>query len=110
MSQKLAKELGLPTHRAGKPINVRFAKGKLHETKEMALNVTLKCGTSKFAESFTLCEMDKVNLILGDTFFKIHIADVRRKPVWLVVYPDGKEVSLRLTMTSMAEGGKLNLV
>ena len=31
MSPKLARELGLPTRRAGKPINVRFAKGEPHE-------------------------------------------------------------------------------
>ena len=48
MSPKLAKELGLPTGRAGKPINVRFAKGEPHETKEVALNVNLKCGTFEF--------------------------------------------------------------
>ena len=39
MSPKLAKELGLPTGRAGKPINMRSAKGEPHETKEVELNV-----------------------------------------------------------------------
>jgi hypothetical protein len=85
MSPKFAKELVLPTGRAGKPINVRFAKGEPHETKEVALNVNLKCGTLEFKENFTLCEMDEVDLILGDTFFETHTVDVRRKPVRLVV-------------------------
>ena len=44
MSLKLAKELGLPTWRVDKPINVQFAKGKPHETKEVALHVNLKSG------------------------------------------------------------------
>ena len=61
MSPSLAKELGLPARRVDKPIYVRFAKGKPHETKEVALNVTLKCGTLEFIESFTLCEMDEVD-------------------------------------------------
>ena len=60
MSPKLARELGLPTRRAGKPINVRFAKGESHETKEVALHVNLKSGALEFVESFTLCEIDEV--------------------------------------------------
>ena len=110
MSPKLARELGLPTWRAGKPINVRFAKGEPHETKEVALHVNLKSGALEFVESFTLCEMDEVDLILGNTFFEAHTVDVRRKPVRLVVCRDGKEVTLQLTRTPMAGGGKLNLV
>ena len=110
MSPKLAKELGLPTRRTGKPINARFAKDEPHETKEVALNMTLKCGTLEFVESFTLCEMDEVDLILGDTFFETHTVGVRRKPVRLVVCREGKEVSLNLTRNPMAGGNKLNLV
>ena len=110
MSPKLARELGLPMWRAGKPINVRFANGEPHETKEVALHVNLKSGALEFVESFTLCEMDEVDLILGDTFFEAHTMDVRRKPVHLVVCRDGKEVTLHLTRIPMAGGGKLNLV
>jgi hypothetical protein len=108
MSPKLAKELGLPTGRVGKPINVRFAKGEPHETKEVVLNVNLKCTTLEFKENFTLCKMDEVDLILGDTFFETHTVDVRRKPVRLIVCRNGKEMTL--TRTLMVEGGKLNLV
>jgi hypothetical protein len=110
MSPKLAKELGLPTGRAGKPINVWFAKGKPHETKEVALNVNLKCGTLEFKNNFTLCEMDEVDFILGNIFFESHTVDVRRKPVRLVVCRNGKKMTLKLTKTSMAGRGKVNLV
>jgi hypothetical protein len=110
MSLKLAKELGLPTGRAGKPINVWVAKGEPHETKEIALNVNIMCGTLEFKENFTLCEMDEVDIILGDTFFETQSVDVRRKPVRLVVYCNGKEMTLKLTRFPMAGGGKLNLV
>ena len=110
MSPKLARELVLSTWRAGKPIKVQFAKGELHETKEVALRVNLKNGALEFVESFTLCEMDEVDLILGDTFFEAHTVDVRCKPVSLVVCRDGKEVTLQLTKTSMAGEDKLNLV
>ena len=103
MSPKLAKEFDLPMQTVGKPINVRFAKGKPHETKEVALHVNLKSGSLKFVESFTLCEMDEVDLILGDTFFEAHTMDMRPKPVRLVVCCDGKEVILQLTRIPMNE-------
>ena len=41
MSPKHAKDLGLPTRRAGKSPNVQFAKDTAHETKEVALYVAL---------------------------------------------------------------------
>ena len=34
-------ELGIQTHSVGKPINVQFAKGDLHEIKNVALHITL---------------------------------------------------------------------
>lgn len=43
MSPKLTKELDLTTRRADKPIDIWFAKDKLHETKELTLYVILKC-------------------------------------------------------------------
>jgi hypothetical protein len=110
MSPELVKELGLPTGKTGKPINVRFAKGEPHEAKEVALNVNLKCGMFEFKENFTLCEIDEVDLILGDTFFETHTVDVRRKPVWLEVCCNGKKMILKLTRTPMAGGGKVHLV
>ena len=54
--------------------------------------------------------MDEVGFILGDTFFEAHTVDVRCKPVRFMAYCDGKEVTLQLTKTLMAGGGKLNLV
>ena len=110
MSPKLARELGLPTWRASKFIYMRFAKGEPHEIKEVALHVNLKIEALEFVESFTLCEMDEVDLILGNTFFEVHIVDVRDKLMCLVVCRDGREVSLQLTRTPMVGGGKLNLV
>jgi hypothetical protein len=32
---------------------------------------------------FTLCKIDKVHLIVEDTFFETHMVDVRRKPARL---------------------------
>ena len=73
----------MSTRKASKPINVQFAKGESYETKEVALHVTLKWETLEFVKNFTLCKMDKMNLILGDTFFETHMTNVRRMPVRL---------------------------
>ena len=96
--------------RVGKFINVWFAKGEPHETKKVVLHVNLKIGALEFVESFTLCEMDEVDLILEDTFFEVHTVDVKCKLLHLVVCRDGKEVTLQLTRIPMVGGGKLNLV
>ena len=45
MSPKLANNVRLPMRRVCKSMNARFTKDKLDTTKEMALNVTLMCGT-----------------------------------------------------------------
>lgn len=70
MSPKLAKKLGLPTRRADKSINMWFAKGELHGTKDVAFHMTLKRRTKEFVESYILHEIDMVDLILGGIFFK----------------------------------------
>ena len=89
---------------------MRFAKGEPHETKEVALHVNLKRGALEFVESFILCEIDEVDIILGDIFFEAYAVDVKCKPVRLVMCHDGKEVTLQLIRTPMARGCKLNLV
>ena len=110
ISLKLVEELGSPTCRECKSINVRFAKGELHESKDVTLNVNFKCGMFEFEKNFTFCKMDEVEFNLEDTFFKTHTMDVRRKPIRLVLYCSGKEMIFWLTRIHMAGGCKLNLV
>lgn len=88
IGQKFARELDLPTRRVDESINMRFAKGEEHETKELALYVTLRCGTWEYVERFRLCKMDKVDLILEDTFFETYTVYARLKVVYLVVCHD----------------------
>ena len=64
----------------------------------------------EFNEGFILCKMDEVDLILDKISFEAYIVDERRKHAWLVVCQDGKEVTLKLSRSSLAAGGNLNLV
>ena len=54
--------------------------------------------------------MDEIDLIIGDTFFEAYIVDVKWKLTWLVVWYDGKNVTLKLSRSFMATRGTLNLV
>jgi hypothetical protein len=51
---------------------VRIAKGELHKTKEAALDVILEPEKLESWKSFTLYEMDEVDLILDNTFFEAY--------------------------------------
>jgi hypothetical protein len=62
----------------------------------VVLDVILECEKLEFRESFILCELDEINLILGDTFFEAHTVDVKQKLAPLVVCHDGEEVTLWL--------------
>ena len=53
MSSKLQKTWGLLTRKAGKPINMRFTKGKLHKLKKVALDFTLQSGKLEFGRFHT---------------------------------------------------------
>lgn len=44
-------------------------KGQTTWKNDVALHVTLESGTLKFVESFTLSEMDEIDITLGDMFF-----------------------------------------
>lgn len=59
---------------------------------------------------FRLYEMDEVDLILETTFFKLHMVDMKRKSMLLVVCYDEKNTSLKLTKTCMIRKKNLNLL
>lgn len=93
-----------------KSINVLFAKGKLYETKEVALHVTFKCGrVFHFVENFIICKINDVNLILGTSHFYLDSRCEVQTSALLVCY-DGKDASLKLTNNPMVGRTKLNLV
>jgi len=75
MSPRLAIELGLQFKESNKSMKVQFAKGKLHKTSKVATNMEVKSGKFTFVEDFTMCDMDGVDLILGNTFLDTYVVD-----------------------------------
>jgi hypothetical protein len=110
VSPRATKELGLQMTKASKPINVRFAKGKLHQTSHIATDVEVKCGKFSFVEDFTLCDMDEVDFILGNTFLDTYGVDIRRRPkVKVIANVDGKELELDIIKTPSFGGSQILL-
>lgn len=111
VSPRLAMELGLQMRESSKPIKVQFAKGKPHKTSKVATNVEVKCGKFTFVEDFTVCEMDGVDLILGNTFLDTYGVDIRRRPsLKVVANVDGKELELEITKAPIVLGTQIHLV
>lgn len=113
VSPRLVMELGLQLKESSKPIKVQFAKGKPHKTSKVATSVEVKCGKFTFVEDFTVCEMDGVDLILGNTFLDTYAIDIRRRPsLKVVANVNGKELELELEITKspMVLGTQIHLM
>ena len=96
--------------RVDNPIEVRFAKDEPQVAGRVVGNVPIEYGTWKGKESFTICEMDDIDVVLGLTFLKAYNGVFKGKKRELVVQSDGKEFVLPLTKSSGAFGGRLNFI
>ena len=65
MSPQMVKSLGLFPMKVDNPIQVRFTKGEPQVAGRVVENVPIECGTWKREESFTICEMDDIDVIFG---------------------------------------------
>ena len=70
----------------------------------------IECGTGKGEESFTICEMDDIDVVLSLTFLEAYNGVLKGKKRELVVQSDGREFVLPLTKSSKAFGGRLNFI
>jgi len=55
--------------KSSKPFNVHFAKGKQHQTSQIATNIEMKCTNFTFIEDFTVSNIDEIVLILEKCLF-----------------------------------------
>ena len=66
-------------------------------------------GHGKEKESFTICKMDNIDVVLGLTFLEAYNREFKHKKRKLIVQSNGKEFVLPLTKSSGAFGGRLTL-
>ena len=109
MSPQMVKSLGLVPMRVDN-IEVRFAKGEPQVAGRVVENVPIEYGTWKGEESFIICEMDDIDIVLGLTFLEAYNGEFKGKKRELVIQNDGKEFVLPLTKSSGAFEGYLNFI
>ena len=91
MSPQMVKSLGLFAMKVDYPIEVRFAKGEPQVVGQVVGNVPIECGTWKGEESFTICEMDDIDVVLGLMFLEAYNRMFKCKKRKLVVQSNDKE-------------------
>jgi hypothetical protein len=62
-----------------KPIRAQLAQGAATPTSKVGLGVVLQCGKAKFMENFTVCALNGIEAILGNTFLNVYCIDVLRR-------------------------------
>jgi hypothetical protein len=55
---------------------VQLPQGIARPSLNVALNVELFCGGVQFFENFTLCDLDQIDVILGNTFLDAYKVDI----------------------------------
>ena len=110
MSPQMVKSLGLFSMRVDNPIEVRFAKDEPQIAGQVVGNVSIECRTWKREESFTICKMDDIDVILGLTFLEAYNRVFKGMKWKLVMQSDGKDFVLPLIKSSGAFGGRFNFI
>jgi hypothetical protein len=87
MSPKLARDLRFADTKSGQTYQCAVWKGWATWSESGGVAFALMIWDIGIYEDFTLCEMDEVHLILGDTFVETHMVDVRHKSMrlWCVM-------------------------
>jgi len=55
---------------SSEPINVYFAKRKLHQTSQVMIDMEVKDEDFTFAKDFIVCNMNGIDLLLENVFFE----------------------------------------
>ena len=103
------KSLGLVPMRVDNPIEVSLRRANLKWRGEWWGMCRSSAGRGR-RESFTICEMDDINVVLDLTFLEAYNGVFKGKKCELVIQSDSRELVLPLTKSSRAFGGRLNFI
>lgn len=93
-----------------KEVTVTFAQGS-RSARSMVPNLEFKVGDVKFREDFTVCELNGLDFILGNTFFDFYGVEIRRRPKPSVVMVGKKGKPYSLPYSQLPElDPRINLV
>ena len=93
------------------PVKINFAQGSC-QAAQIAKGVRFKAGGVKFDEDFTICGLEYVDVVLGNTFLHYYGLGIRQRPSVHVVMisSDGKPKLLPFTRLAGLDGLGINLV
>jgi len=69
VSPNVALQLKWGTTKVAKPIKVQLTQGVATLTSDVVLRAILECNKAKFLENFTICMLNGIESILGNTIF-----------------------------------------
>ena len=84
VNEQCVERLGLETNSMAKSIKVGFAQDSIQAI-QVAKGLCFKCGVRSFKENFTMCSLDEVDFILGNTILHYYSVEIRQRPKLKVV-------------------------
>lgn len=111
MTAECAARLKLEVATTSLPVRINFAQGSCLAG-QVARSVKFKAGDAKFEEDFTICNLEGVDVVLGNTFLHYYGVEVRQRPSIHVVMvgSDCKPKPLPFSRLAGLDGLGINLV
>ena len=111
MIAECAARLKLEVATTSLPVRINFAQGSCLAG-QVARSVKFKAGDAKFEEDFTICNLEGVDVVLGNTFLHYYGVEVRQRPSIHVVMvgSDCKPKPLPFSRLAGLDGLGINLV
>ncbi|KAL3692137.1 hypothetical protein R1sor_005788 [Riccia sorocarpa] len=112
MSPEVLRRMGLSATKVERPITVRFGQGKTHQTSDVAKGLRIDWGKGcVFEEDFTVCHLDGLEAVLGNTVFDRLEMELARKPLRLSFKVKGKRRGVKVhRVFRKRDSAGLNLV
>ncbi|KAL3686374.1 hypothetical protein R1sor_008948 [Riccia sorocarpa] len=112
MSPEVLRRTGLSATKVERPITVRFGQGKTHQTSDVAKGLRIDWGKGcVFEEDFTVCHLDGLEAVLGNTVSDRLEMELAWKPLRLSFKMKGKRRGVKVHRVSRKrDSAGLNLV
>ena len=111
MTAECAKRLKLEVATTSLPVRINFAQGSCLAA-QIAKGVRFKAADTKFEVDFTICNLECVDVVSGNTFLHYYGVEVRQRPILYVVMvsSDCRPKPLPFTRLAGLDGLGINIV
>ena len=109
MTAECATRLKLEVSKTAFPVRNNLPQGSC-QTVQVAKDVRFKTGDAKFEEDFTICNLEGVDVVLGNTFLHYYGVEQRPSVHVVMVGSDCRPKPLPFTRLAGLDGQGINLV